>query len=105
MKSCDFRNNFKMVVKCVFNDCGFCKFGQQCRYQHSEQVCKVRTCLNQRCPRRHPKRCRSFFLRKYCKFGSKCKFDHTYECENCDNLKYLIDKEVDKVSERVVEKD
>ena len=42
---------------------------------------------------------------KYCKFGSKCKFDDTYDCENCDNLKYLIDKESDKVSERVVEKD
>ena len=89
-----------MTVKCFFNDCGFCKFGDKCRFKHSEQVCRKRTCQNNSCPRRHPKRCRNFFLKKYCKFGRQCKFDHSFDCEDCENMTYLVDKEIKKETEK-----
>ena len=60
-----------MVVKCYFNDCGFCKYGLGCRFNHSEQVCRDSACLNRNCYRRHPRPCRNFFLRNYLN-GNNC---------------------------------
>ena len=52
------------VSKCLFNDTGFCKFGDQCRKQHHKSVCFIMHC-NRNCNSRHP---------KPCKFKAKCKF-------------------------------
>ena len=82
-----------------------CKYGLGCRFNHSEQVCRDSACLNRNCYRRHPRPCRSFFLRNYCKFGKDCKFNHSFECKNCENLKHLIEKQDIKHAEKVEEKD
>ena len=50
------------------------------------------------CPRRHPRPCRNILTKKYCRFGSKCMYDHYFECEICENLKHLIEKDY-KLSE------
>ena len=92
-----------MVAKCYHNDCGFCKFGQRCRFHHPDQVCRERACQNKSCQRRHPKPCRNFFLRKYCRFGNDCKFGHSFDCENCENLIYLIDEQIKDETAKITE--
>ena len=44
---------------------GYCKFRDQCRYQHYSKVCPRSVCKEKECKFRHPKRC---------KFGSECHF-------------------------------
>ena len=92
-----------MVAKCYHNDCGFCKFGQGCRFSHPDQVCREKACQNRGCQRKHPKPCRNFFLRKYCRFGNNCKFEHSCDCQNCYNLIFLLDKQVKEDTAKIGE--
>lgn len=88
-----------MATKCHFQDSGFCKYDRKCRFKHSEEVCRKPTCRNTSCPKRHPRPCRNFFLQKQCRFGQDCQYDHFFSCEVCDNLKFLIKKEIKKTKE------
>ena len=72
---------------------GFCKYDVKCKFQHSEGVCQERDCRSRSCPRRHPRPCRNFFLKKYCRFGQACRYDHRFDCED---FKFLINKEMQK---------
>ena len=94
-----------MDVKCSHQNTGFCKFDKRCRYKHPEVICQNRTCRERDCPKRHPKPCRNWFLRKYCKFGVDCMYDHYSDCESCGNLVYLINKETEKSGIQTKEKD
>ena len=51
-------------VKCVFNDTGYCKFGQKCRRKHYKILCSRLKC-DRKCEGRHP---------RVCKFGDECDF-------------------------------
>ena len=55
----------KNIFQCYYNNVGFCKFSDQCRYQHFEKVCSKSVCKDIECKFRHPKSCR---------FGDNCKF-------------------------------
>ena len=55
------RNYFQ----CYYNNVGYCKFRDQCRYQHYSKVCSRSVCKEKECHFRHP---------KSCKFGSDCHF-------------------------------
>ena len=94
-----------MAVKCFHNDFGFCKFGDECRLEHSEQVCRETSCRRKYCSKRHPKACKNYFLKKHCRFGNICRYDHFFDCENCDNLLYIIKKETKDSEERLKKKD
>ena len=94
-----------MRTKCYFQDVGFCKYNERCQFQHSEGVCPESTCRSRSCSKRHPRPCRNFFIKRYCRFGQSCKYAHTFECEPCENLKFLIDKENKRVVSIVKEKD
>jgi DNA repair exonuclease SbcCD ATPase subunit len=94
-----------MRAKCFHNDFGYCKFSENCRFDHPAQVCRERSCQNKTCPKRHPKPCRSYFLMKQCRFGNECKYEHTFDCEVCENLKYLINKESENIEEKMKKKD
>ena len=53
------------IFQCYYNNVGFCKFSDQCRYQHFKDVCSKSVCKDRECKFRHP---------KSCKFGENCKF-------------------------------
>ena len=94
-----------MTLKCCYYNRGFCKFGNDCRYSHPSEVCRETSCQRRGCPKRHPKPCKNFFLRKHCRFETKCKFDHFFDCEGCENLNYLLKKEAKKSQDIIKEKD
>ena len=60
----------KMTSKCLFNDCGFCKYKEKCSKQHFLEKCKVENC-NKECSKRHP---------KVCKHGLDCRFHKMKVC-------------------------
>ena len=94
-----------MAVKCVHNNYGFCKFGEDCRFGHPSQVCRETSCQTRGCAKRHPRPCKNHFLKKHCKFGQDCKYDHIFDCEICENMKYLVEKEAKHNEESLRKKD
>ena len=60
---------------CPFNNTGFCKFRQECRYQHFYSICEKHVCRDENCPKRHPKSCRN---KENCKFWFRgaCAYKH-----------------------------
>ena len=62
---------------CVFNNKGHCKYGKQCFFKHSCEVCPFRqNCSEQGCQKRHPIACKFGFQ---CQFGPRCSFHHPVE--------------------------
>jgi hypothetical protein len=55
------RNYFQ----CYYNNRGYCKFRDECRYQHYTEVCSQSLCKERQCKFRHP---------RVCKFGDNCHF-------------------------------
>ena len=95
-----------MAMKCYHKDTGFCKFGNSCRFAHpSMQVCGEISCGSRVCERRHPKPCRNYFLRNCCRFGKECKFSNSFDCEICDKMSHLVQKEVMAINENLKKKE
>ena len=57
--------------QCYHNNKGFCKFRDQCHYQHYRETCQTSICRDKKCCTRHPKICRN---------GDKCKFLKLKKC-------------------------
>ena len=68
-------NSFReKISKCLFNDCGFCKYKEKCSKQHFIEKCREENC-NKECSKRHPKECKHGLE---CRFLRKkiCAYDH-----------------------------
>ena len=61
---------------CKFNQSGYCKYGNRCRFLHNDQVCELNTCEREGCEKRHPRQCTYYHRRGYCKFKDYCKYSH-----------------------------
>ena len=68
---------------CKFQNSGFCKYKTKCHFKHVQDICYDKKCEKTGCLKRHPKRCRYFYLRSFCKFKENCKYSHGEEkiCE------------------------
>ena len=68
--------------QCYFNNKGYCKFRDQCHYQHYNEACQKKVCRDFECPYRHPRTCRN---------GAKCKFLKQDKCayKHCDEKKEI----------------
>ena len=68
---------------CKFQKSGFCKFQTKCHLKNVQDICNDKKCEETGCLRRHPRRCRYFYLRSFCKFKENCKYSHVEEkiCE------------------------
>jgi chromosome segregation ATPase len=95
MKKTDFRyeNDFRKKEKCLFNDSGFCKFGDKCRSVHHKSICSRKYC-DKSCNSRHPKPCR---FRENCKFLAEdmCAFKHSSnenDDKDLDDLKRQVEQ-------------
>ena len=63
-------------IFCKFNMVGFCKFRGECSYKHILENCTDEKCKRQKCQKRHPRKCRFFFLKGFCKFENDCEYSH-----------------------------
>ena len=61
---------------CSYHNRGHCKYGDRCRKEHINESCDQISCDQTNCFKRHPKRCRYFYLEGYCKFGAMCSYLH-----------------------------
>ena len=68
----------KMDIKiCVHFNYGFCRFSNNCRYQHIKEICTSTSCDTSSCSLRHPKECWYWKTFGQCKFGSFCFYSHS----------------------------
>ena len=104
-------------IICNYNKFGFCKFGENCRKQHVNEICEEMSCDVRSCVQRHPRECKFYKEYQRCKFGEWCHFAHihketemqriTLENENMQRkLSELENKmlDKDKVIEYILEK-
>ena len=81
---------------CKFQNSGFCKFRTKCRNKHVLENCEVTGCDQSRCLKRHPKRCRNHFLRRFCKFKEDCQNSHGDEKTSNEEID-VVSKEIEKM--------
>ena len=82
------------IFQCYYNNVGFCKFGNECRFQHFYQKCPKKICRDRSCRNRHPKTCKHGenykFLKKNC-----CAYNH--ENDTNDNKIKRYEEEIVKL--------
>ena len=73
-----------MVVVCLRNKFGFCKFGKTCNKIHLEEMCyeKAKACIGKVCEKRHPVDCNFYRNFGRCKFGEYCSYRHPQKEES-----------------------
>ena len=76
---------------CLYNQSGFCRYGDMCRKHHVHEVCSTSNCKNKSCRQRHPKPCRHFKTEVSCKFGDLCAYKHETSTEQ-RNVNDLVNK-------------
>ena len=76
------------IHKCMFNDSGYCKFGNKCRKRHFIKICTIFKCKTSNCKARHPKLCKH---EKNCKFFKQgiCAYRHETLDKHDDKFKAL----------------
>ena len=62
---------------CRFNLNGYCRYRDQCKYQHAKETCENTKCDQKSCMKRHPRNCKYYSEFGYCKFGDYCAFRHS----------------------------
>ena len=83
-------NDSKLLnfVQCPHHNTGYCKFRDQCRYQHFFTICSKNVCRDKNCQKGHSKTCRNG---NSCSFHvlNACAYKHSIETfqrkENEDN--------------------
>jgi hypothetical protein len=65
-----------MAAICQFNQYGHCKFADRCDKFHNTVTCGSFPCVDNTCPKRHPRRCRYYDMYGRCSFAERCSFLH-----------------------------
>ena len=101
------RNQFQ----CYFNNIGYCKYGNQCKYQHYADICQKNICTDSKCKSRHPRTCKyggdcRFFQRKCCVYTHKSLIsDQDIVVENVEKEVKELELEVMKLKETIENKE
>ena len=81
------------TTQCPHNNTGYCKFNDQCRYQHYNTICEKSICRDIGCKKRHPRTCR---------YGKSCKFNIYNACfYKHDKDNQSNEKEIKKLTEKL----
>ena len=94
--------------KCSHQDTGYCKFKEECKYQHFETKCKKVNCKNEKCAFRHPKPCK--YAQK-CRHlaKDKCAYEHAQEDETREGTEEILKVKLtlleDQINQNKVEHD
>ena len=90
------KSNHKMAdprikVRCKYQNIGYCKYQNNCKYLHNSKICLKTQCKEKNCIKRHPKECR---YKEKCKKGTNCLYRHdkTSESKEMSLLKNLNKK-------------
>ena len=65
-----------VALICKYNQNGYCKFGNNCRNRHVEEICSSAQCQQLSCEMRHPFICKFYRMYGNCKFENNCAFLH-----------------------------
>ena len=65
-----------VAVICAFNQNVYCKFKENCRQLHINELCTRDNCVRNECQYRHPRPCRYFQAAGSCKFQDHCSYLH-----------------------------
>ena len=100
--------------KCRYNNRGYCKYTNKCRFIHPVEICSVyletQNCDNKECPYRHPQTCKWGKVSGGCK-RHNCDYLHSvageviiqdvtvhYKCEGCkhiwENEKHVVEHNI-----------
>ena len=93
----------KNIFQCYYNNVGFCKFGDECRFQHFYQKCPKKICREIRCRNRHPKTCKHG---RKCKFLKRncCAYDHENDTNDSTRIETeKLEEEVKKLESEIVD--
>ena len=83
---------------CRYYKFGYCKFGNQCRNLHVEELCDIKQCDISKCDKRHPRPCKFFMDYGRCKFSDYCKYKHIHPENNNKTEDFMSKiKEFEKV--------
>ena len=75
---------------CKYNQTGFCKFRENCKKLHNNEVCNDKSdCRSETCTKRHPKVCKNFKHQGYCRHKDQCSYQHI-EHINGEKLKDIL---------------
>ena len=84
---------------------GYCQYGDNCRYNHVDEICNDKTCAVFACEKRHPKICNFYREFQRCKFTTFCKYKHEKQnnvnenSERIDQLEIKL-KELEKINQK-----
>ena len=100
LTSLEDRNSYQ----CYHNNLGYCKFRQNCRYQHYHEVCPTTICKDKKCKFRHPKTCKhgndcKFYRLKCCLYSHKI-FNRNKDLNDIEVIK--LEKEVEKLKLEII---
>ena len=87
-----------MILKCNFNDSGYCKFGSHCRKRHFVNICPNLNCKTSDCQARHPKRCKyeencKFFYQGICAYKHDTLVNHGDQIKSLENENKILKEE------------
>ena len=92
-------------VQCPHHNTGYCKFCDQCRYQHFFTICSQNVCRDKNCQKGHSKTCRNG---NSCSFHvlNACAYKHSIETfktkENEDNsVVESLQKEIESLRDEI----
>merc|ERR1712240_341975 len=87
------RNIKHSMKSCLYNNTGYCKFKDHCRYKHYKTICEKSICRDIECKKRHPRTCR---------YGKNCKFNTQNACAYKHEINNLSDnEETKKLTEKI----
>ena len=88
-----FRNFTMAAVQqlCLHYKTGFCKYREQCKNKHVEELCEVSSCTGDNCSKRHPKTCKFYLSLGQCRFSDSCKYSHDNQlCKDVSSFRQEI---------------
>ena len=89
--------------KCVHFNSGYCKFNVKgCKFFHPTEDCSEDSCIDKKCNKRHPRKCKFEENCRYNKKG-KCSYKHQDNLKQIANGDYLkIEKEMKDLQNEIV---
>ena len=70
------------IKKCRYYNRGFCKFQDECNFDHPSTICHILLqngkCYLRQCPDRHPKICRYWQMEEGCRRSQYCTYLHQH---------------------------
>ena len=79
---------------CKFYNTGYCKFTENCKFDHPKNKCTESPCKNKLCRKRHPKQCR---YKDKCRRQISCAFNHDEQI----NVHNVTDSDLKHLKEEI----